>query len=163
MEIVGLLAAAGEDAEDRRRRARAPPPAIPAPAPPPPSASTKPSRSLENGFDAFSGGSLWVDSAESSEKRITASSVAEPSAPIEMARSHSPRRIASTPSWIAVAPDAQAVDSVIGRPRAPNRVGEPAGNRAELHGVERLLRVEAARHREQPLIAFGLAGRTHRA
>ena len=93
----------------------------------PPSASTKPSRSRENGFDAFSGGSLWVDSADSSEKRISASSVAEPSAPIEMARSHSPRRIASTPSWIAVAPEAQAVDSVIGRPRVPNRsASQPA-------------------------------------
>jgi hypothetical protein len=32
----------------------------------------------------------------------------------------SPRRIASTPSWIAVAPDAQAVDSEIGDPLVPN-------------------------------------------
>ena len=82
---------------------------------------TKPSRSREKGFEAFSAGSLWVDSADSSEKRISASSVTEPSVPIEMARSHSPRRIASTPSWIAVAPEAQAVDSVIGRPRVPSR------------------------------------------
>ena len=74
---------------------------------PEPSASTKPSRSLENGFDAFSGISLCVESADSSEKRISASAVAEPSAPIASARSHSLRRIASTPSWIAVAPEAQ--------------------------------------------------------
>jgi hypothetical protein len=82
VEIVGLLAAAAQDAEtdaprasalssDSSTRAAAP------------SAMTKPSRSLENGFDAFSGGSFCVDSADSSEKRISASAVAEPSAPIE--------------------------------------------------------------------------------
>ncbi len=37
------------------------------------------------------------------------------------AASVSPRRIASTPSWIAVAPDEQAVDSEIGEPLVPNR------------------------------------------
>ena len=41
----------------------------------------------------------------------------------------------------------------------PEPLGEPAGNRAELHGIERLLGVQAARHREQPLIAFRLAAR----
>jgi len=46
---------------------------------------TKPSRSLEKGFDAFSGASLLVESADSSEKRISASAVAEPSAPMASA------------------------------------------------------------------------------
>ena len=40
---------------------------------------TKPSRSLVKGFDALSGGSFWVDSADSSEKRISASALTEPS------------------------------------------------------------------------------------
>jgi hypothetical protein len=88
---------------------------------PAPSAMTKPSRSLEKGLEAFSGTSFWVDSADSSEKRTSASAVTEPSVPTEMTRSASPRRIASTPSWIAVAPEAQAVDRVIGRPRVPSR------------------------------------------
>jgi hypothetical protein len=76
---------------------------------------TKPSRSFEKGLEAFSGTSFWVESADSSEKRISASAVTEPSVATEMTRSASPRRIASAPSWIAVAPDAQAVDSVIGQ------------------------------------------------
>jgi hypothetical protein len=33
----------------------------------------------------------------------------------------SPRRIASTPSWIAVAPEEQAVESEIGEPLVPKR------------------------------------------
>ena len=86
VEIVGLFAAAAQDAENRRRRAPSRFRAIPAPAPPAPSAMTKPSRSLEKGLDAFSGGSFWVDSADSSEKRISASAVTEPSAPMESAR-----------------------------------------------------------------------------
>ena len=64
--------------------------------------------------------SLVVDSADSSEKRITASGLTEPSVPTHIAASVSPRRIASTPSWIALAPEAQAVDSEIGEPRVPN-------------------------------------------
>ena len=120
MEIVGALAAAGEDAEHRGAAGeRASSDSSTSAADP--SASTKPSRSRENGLEAFSGWSLLVDSAESSEKRISASAVAEPSAPIDSARSHSPRRIASTPSWMAVAPEAQAVDSVTGRPWLPKR------------------------------------------
>ena len=82
---------------------------------------TKPSRFLENGFAAASGGSLAVDSADSSEKRISASGLTEPSVPMHSAASVSPRRIASTPSWIALAPDAQAVDSEIGEPLVPKR------------------------------------------
>src|SRR6202166_1146253 len=81
---------------------------------------TKPSRFLENGRDADSGLSLLVDSAESSEKRIKASGLIEPSVPMQSAASVSPRRIASTPSWIALAPEAQAVDSEMGDPWVPN-------------------------------------------
>ena len=61
-----------------------------------------------------------VDSADSSEKRISASGLIEPSVPMQSAASVSPRRIASTPSWIALAPEAQAVDSEIGEPLVPN-------------------------------------------
>ena len=88
---------------------------------PAPSAITKPSRFLANGFAAACGGSLWVDSAESSEKRISASGLTDASAATHSAASVSPRRIASTPSWIALAPDAHAVESEIGAPRVPNR------------------------------------------
>ena len=71
-------------------------------------------------MEAPCGGSFEVDSAESSEKRIRLSTLTEPSVPMHSAASVSPRRIASTPSWIAVAPDAQAVDSEIGEPSVPN-------------------------------------------
>ena len=80
---------------------------------------TKPSRFLENGFEAACGGSFWVDSADSSEKRTSPSWLTEASVPAHSAASVSPRRIASTPSWIAVAPEAQAVDSEIGDPLVP--------------------------------------------
>ena len=83
---------------------------------------TKPSRFLENGFDAFSGSSFLVESAESSEKRISASSWIEPSVATASAALQLPRRIASTPSWIAEAPEAQAVVSVIGEPWVRNLV-----------------------------------------
>ena len=86
---------------------------------PAPSAITKPSRFLENGLAAPCGESFDVDSADSSENRISDSCVTEPSVPMQSAASVSPRRIASTPSWIAVAPDAQAVDSEIGEPLVP--------------------------------------------
>src|SRR5215467_15477327 len=81
---------------------------------------TKPSRFLENGFEAPCGGLFCVDSAESSEKRTRPSGLTEPSVAAQSAASVSPRRIASTPSWIAVAPEAQAVDSEIGEPLVPN-------------------------------------------
>src|SRR6476646_2483550 len=82
---------------------------------------TKPSRFLENGLAAACGGSFAVDSADNSEKRIRHSALTEPSVPMQSAASASPRRIASTPSWIALAPDAQAVDTEIGEPLVPNR------------------------------------------
>ena len=150
MEIVGLLAAAAQDAEHVGAAATAlsSDSSTSAPAP---SARTKPSRSFEKGLEAFSGTSFWVDSADSSEKRISASAVAEPSAPIDSARSHSPRRIASTPSWMAVAPDAQAVDSVIGRPRVPRLSARRSAIDAELRRLEDVERVQAARDGEQPL------------
>src|SRR3954452_2592898 len=86
---------------------------------PAPSAMTKPSRFLAKGFDAWAGGSLDVDKADNSENRISDSGLIEPSEPMHSAAFASPRRIASTPSWIAVAPDAQAVDSEIGEPLVP--------------------------------------------
>jgi len=61
-----------------------------------------------------------VDSADKSENRTKVSILTEPSAPMHSAASASPRRIASTPSWIDVAPEAQAVDSEIGDPLVPN-------------------------------------------
>src|SRR5947207_1399044 len=86
---------------------------------PAPSAITKPSRFLENGFDAAPGGSFCVDKADSREKRITASGLTDASVATQSAASVSPRRIASTPSWIALTPDAQAVVMVIGDPLVP--------------------------------------------
>src|SRR5579871_6120888 len=96
---------------------------------------TKPSRFFENGLEAPSGGSFDIDSAESSEKRIRHSTLTEPSVATHSAASVSPRRIASKPSWIALAPDAQAVDSEIGGPAVPNLVAkasptEPNRNRS---------------------------------
>jgi hypothetical protein len=87
---------------------------------------TKPSRFFENGFDALSGGSFDIDSAESSEKRIRLSTLTEPSVATHSAASVSPRRIASKPSWIELAPDAQAVDSETGAPSVPNLVARPS-------------------------------------
>ena len=80
---------------------------------------TKPSRFFENGFEAACGGSFCVDRADSRENRTSASGLTEPSVPTHSAASASPRRIASTPSWIAVAPEAQAVESEIGEPLVP--------------------------------------------
>ena len=88
---------------------------------PAPSAMTKPSRSLLNGRDADDGGSLRVDSADSREKRIRLSALTEQSVPTTRAASVSPRRIASTPSWMAVPPEAQAVEVATGEPLVPNR------------------------------------------
>src|SRR6476469_172436 len=81
---------------------------------------TKPSRFLANGFAADSGGLFDVESTDNSEKRINASGLTEPSVPMQSAASASPRRIASTPSWIALAPEAQAVDTEMGEPLVPN-------------------------------------------
>src|SRR5690242_11377969 len=80
---------------------------------------TKPSRFFENGLAASCGGSFAVDSADKSENRIKDSGLTEPSVPTQSAASASPRRIASTPSWIALAPDAQAVDTEMGEPLVP--------------------------------------------
>ena len=93
---------------------------------------TKPSRFLEKGFEAPPADRRCaVESAESSEKRISDSGFTEPSVPMHSAASVSPRRIASTPSWIAVAPEAQAVDSEIGEPLVPKRSATLLGHRAE--------------------------------
>ena len=107
--------------------------------------------------------SLWVESADSSEKRISASAVAEPSAPIDSARSHSPRRIASTPSWMAVAPEAQAVDSVIGRPRVPNRSARRSAIEPNWVVSKMSCFLQPARHPQQPfgagILAVGIVER----
>src|ERR1051326_7820578 len=81
---------------------------------------TKPSRFLENGFAACWGGSFWVEGGDNRENRTTDSGLVEPSVATHSAASDSPRRIASSPSWIALAPEAQAVDSVMGEPWVPN-------------------------------------------
>src|ERR1700709_430089 len=80
---------------------------------------TKPSRFFENGFEAAFRGSFCADRADRSENPTNASGLTEPSVATHSAASVSPRRIASTPSWIAVAPEAQAVDSEIGEPLVP--------------------------------------------
>ena len=102
---------------------------------------TKPSRFLEKGFEAPSGFSFWVESAESSEKRISDSGLTEPSVPMQSAASVSPRRIASTPSWIAVAPDEQAVESEIGEPLVPKRSATRSATvpkmKRSCHGLKR--------------------------
>ena len=82
---------------------------------------TKPSRFLEKGLAASSGTALALESAERSENRTTSSAVTEQSVPTQSAACVSPRRIASTPSWIAVAPEAQAVVSDTGEPLVPKR------------------------------------------
>src|SRR6202163_1002718 len=95
---------------------------------------TKPSLFLEKGLGAACGGSFCTDRAESSENLIRLSGLTEPSVATHSAASVSPRRIASSPSWIALAPDAQAVDSEIGEPWVPNFAArfsptEPNANR----------------------------------
>ena len=80
---------------------------------------TKPSRFFANGRTAACGGSLWVESAESNENRTNASGFTDPSVATHSAASASPRRMASTPSWMALAPEAHAVDSEIGEPLVP--------------------------------------------
>jgi len=64
---------------------------------------------------------LRVESADSSENRIRLSGFTEASVPATSAASDSPRRIASTPSWIAVPPEAQAVEVAMGEPLVPKR------------------------------------------
>src|SRR5882724_6220059 len=83
---------------------------------PAPSAMTNPSRFFENGFAAAAGCSFDIDRADNNENRIKDSALTDPSAPIQRATSDSPRRIASTPSWIALAPEAHAVDRLTGEP-----------------------------------------------
>ena len=61
-------------------------------------------------------GSGLIHAAESGKFR----KFYDPSVPTQSAVSHSPRRIASSPSWIALAPEAQAVESETGSPLVPN-------------------------------------------
>ena len=87
---------------------------------PAPSAITKPSRFFENGFEARL--RRIVRGRERREQREADQRLGVHRAVGADAerRSVSPRRIASTPSWIAVAPEAQAVESEIGEPLVPN-------------------------------------------
>ena len=85
VEGIGFLAAAFEDAEHARAARSGVIEIFRAPGRRAPSASTKPSRFFENGFEACSGGSFWVESADRSEKRTSDSGVSEPSAPIASA------------------------------------------------------------------------------
>ena len=97
------------------------------------------------------------------------SGLTELSAPMHKTACVSPRRIASTPSWIAVAPEAQAEDTVSGMPLVPNRSAmrsaiEPNCAADTRHGSVRLqpppaghrTRVLGLRHRLVP----GLPGGT---
>ena len=125
--------------------------------PPAPSAMTKPSRSLEKGLEAF-GGSLWVDNAERSEKRISASAVAEPSVPIVSAR--------------VVRPSPDRFDTELdgGGARGTGRresdrqapcaeaVGEPLGNGAEVRCVWKATSVRFARGETTLVAVFRMIG-----
>src|SRR6202051_713549 len=104
---------------------------------------TKPSRFFENGRTAACGGSLWVERADNNENRTRASRLTEPSVATQRAASASPRRIASTPSWMAVAPDAHAVESEIGDPLVAKCLGEITRHRAE-HETMMVLRKSSA-------------------
>src|SRR5277367_5440342 len=94
---------------------------------------TKPSRFFENGLDAACGGSFWVDSADKRENRTSASGFTDPSVATHSAASVSPRRMASTPSWMEVAPDAQAVDSEIGDPLVPKASARQAATEPNMN------------------------------
>jgi hypothetical protein len=51
---------------------------------------------------------FWVDNADKSENRTKASGLTDPSVATQSVASASPRRMASTPSWMALAPEAHA-------------------------------------------------------
>ena len=129
MEPVRRLAAAFDDAKDGGA-AGAGAGEHSSTSAPAPSAITKPSRSLLNGRAADDGGSFRVDNADSRLNRIRLSGFTEASVPTTRAASHSPRRIASTPSWIAVPPEAHAVDVAIGEPLVPNRAASASPTEA---------------------------------
>ena len=165
MEVVGLLAAAAQDAEHLGAARHARSPAIPAPARP----SLRPARSrrgpCEKGLEAFSGASLLVDSADSSEKRISASAVAEPSAPMASARSHlaaADRLDAELDRGGARGAGGRQRDRQAARAEA---VGQPVGDGAELGRLEDAAASFRSRaDLQQALIAaFGSVGRQCRA
>jgi hypothetical protein len=111
VEIVGALAAAGQHAEHFRRRAQARSPAIPAPARP----SLRRGQNRRGPSRTVSRPSRARRSASTAPTAARSGSALRPS-PNRPHRSTmrgriSPRRMASTPSWMAVAPDAQAVEA----------------------------------------------------
>src|SRR5690606_3195741 len=102
-----------------------------------PSASTKPSRSLENGFDAFSGNSFWVDRADSSEKRVSSATADRLDAELDRggARCASGRKR-----------DRQAARA--------KTVGEAVSDRAELGALEGFTAQLLARYGQEPLVGW---------
>ena len=105
---------------------------------PAPSAITKPSRSLENGRAAASGGSLRVDSAESREKRIRLSGFTE-------RRCRPQRRLG------LAAPDRLDAELDGGRAR---RAGGRGRHRRAL-GAEAVGQVLGHRAEQEPFVAAG--------
>ena len=89
---------------------------------PAPSPITKPSRSLSNGREAFSGSSLRVESARMEQKPATASGVIAASLPPAIMASASPRWMRRNESPTAWAPDVQAVQVAEFGPLAPVRI-----------------------------------------
>ncbi|MGY4169435.1 hypothetical protein ACVIM8_003508 [Bradyrhizobium sp. USDA 4529] len=77
-----------------------------------------------------------------------ASGFTEPSVATHSVASVSPRRIASTPSWIAVAPEAQAVDSEIGDPFGTEGLGEVERDGAEGEAPVKVRELPAATGRQ---------------
>ncbi len=118
---------------------------------------TNPSRSLLNGRAADCGGSLRVDRADNREKRISDSRFTEASVPTQSAAPVSPRRIASSPSWIAVPPEAQAVEVAIGEPISAEARGERLGDRAEQETL--IVAVEIAGRGGAQQVGVGRPGR----
>ncbi len=65
------------------------------------------------------GSALAVESAERREKRASVSTLTEASVPTASAAGARPERMTSTASWMAVAPEAHAVETVVGGARIP--------------------------------------------
>ena len=80
--------------------------------------------------------------------------------PTTSAASVSPRRIASTPSWIAVPPEAQAVEVAIGEPLVPNRSARCFADRAEQEALDTTRSKRAvAGGTQQVVVGDGLVAR----
>src|ERR1035437_7562332 len=89
---------------------------------PAPSPTTKPSRSLSNGRQAWVGSSLRVERAFMAAKPATPSGVMEASVPPAIIASASPRSMMRKASPMECAEEVQAVAVASLGPRAPNRI-----------------------------------------